>query len=193
MSSYEVPNQRIWVEGFKRPLRLVDLIPRVAVGWRPIKDVRYFYFFDTRTKECLGIYWYTLSDLRQLSEEEVVMLELSFLKKAKAKADASDGQWEMTDPAWAGKYPHLAVFMWANLDEDGEPRQRSALKIMVESGQWKACLIDAQTRKSLWVTLKAPEEAFKALDKALAANEPDWRFWKNDGKPEGKKRGWTGK
>lgn len=107
---------------------------------------------------------------------------LEHLKKAASKALARPGDFEVTDDDFVKKWPALYCFIAANVTEDGELRERCKVQVFSEGGQWKACLMDPGNEASLFITLNSPVKVWDALEKALAADHPDWRQWKKNRK-----------
>lgn len=109
-----------------------------------------------------------------------------YLKKAARKQSGAATENEVTDPKFQAEFPALYDFLTCNVQEleGGEVvlRERCKMMIFAESGSWKCCLMDYGASASLFLTLKAPGDACKALEKALTAERPDWRFWKNQKK-----------
>jgi hypothetical protein len=113
---------------------------------------------------------------KKAKKVDEIMLE--FLKKAASKTAAKVAQAEVDDPEFAKKFPYLNAFMVSNVGADEKPRERSKVQVFCEGGNWKASLTDYDSKCSIFVTIEAPAEAFKALEKALAGDKPDWRRWK---------------
>lgn len=85
------------------------------------------------------------------------------------------------DDDFAGKYPILAQFMCAIVDDDGKTRQTSTVNIFVEMGVVKASLRERDHALTLWVTSGSVEGIFEALEDALNKNPPEWRAQAQDG------------
>jgi len=103
---------------------------------------------------------------------------LEHLKKAASKVNGSATEFEVAEDDFAKKYPALYCFVAANVDGEGELRERCKVQLFAESGQWKACLMDPGREASIFVTLKAPQNVWEALEKALSSDRPDWRVWR---------------
>lgn len=100
-----------------------------------------------------------------------------FLKKAALNKAAQVGEVEVDDAAFCSSYPALAAFLLLTFTEDKQFRELSSVKVFAEGGCWKACLVDHNAKANLFVTIDKPQDVFKALDKALRAEKPDWRKW----------------
>jgi len=113
----------------------------------------------------------------------------NWLKRAAAAEAAIKGDKALEDAAFEAKHQALAAFMLCTVGPDGKPRFGCRVSVFADDGHWKATLSDSNTEHSLYVTLERPQDAFAALDKALRAEQPDWRPWKKGGgfKQKGKK------
>jgi hypothetical protein len=107
-------------------------------------------------------------------------------KASKGKAGQAKGE-NPFPPSFVKDYPALTAFMTELKDHEDRPRQLSRLTLFVDAGTLKAVLSDPDQEASLYVTLDCPEEAFPALERALLADEPDWRAW-GGGKSSNRKR-----
>lgn len=126
-------------------------------------------------------------DIRTFEQWEMIStMNKDLLKKASIAADAVVADSEIDDPKFCERYPTLACFLLLNVTADGEVRERSKICVFAEGGRWKASLQDTASRASLYVTLTAASEAFPALEKALNAERPDWRRWKDQNGVGGK-------
>lgn len=113
---------------------------------------------------------------KKAKKVDEIMLE--FLKKAATKTAAKIAQAEVDDPDFAKKFPYLNAFLVSNVGTDEKPRERSKVQVFCEGGNWKASLTDYDSKASVFVTLEGPADVFKALEKAIASDKPDWRRWK---------------
>jgi len=105
-------------------------------------------------------------------------------KAAAARTSATSNGKIVTDEKFAAKFPALTAFMTCT-EQNGTPREPSKLQLFTDDGTWKVAFHDPNTEHSLFLTLGGPEDAFKAVEKALTSERPDWRAW---GKKTGKKR-----
>lgn len=167
---------------------LVDALPGVVSGMRSEGGYRWFVYFSTLDGSLISSWKIPENCYREGLGREVHIMHLDYLKKAKARIDAAEAQWEVEDAAWSNRYPILFTFLAANMDAEGVERQRSKVSVFVDSGSWKASLVDGETEQSLFVTIRSPEKAYEALEKALAAEEPDWRPWRRPALAEKGKR-----
>lgn len=103
---------------------------------------------------------------------------------AKALLEGREGQWDGDE--FGLKHPALMAFM-TQLHHDGVARELCKVTVFADQGEWRAALHDANTECSLFVTLKRPQDAFQALEKALQADRPDWRHWKTANGKKGKR------
>lgn len=106
-----------------------------------------------------------------------------FLKKRASKQLSKAADFELVDEKFAAECPVLFGLVTANHDGEGELCQRCKIQVFAESGSWKACIMDPETEHSLFITLRTPSDVFKALEKALGVDRPDWRKWR-----QGKKK-----
>lgn len=110
---------------------------------------------------------------------------MDWLKKAAtAKAAMGPRETEVAVDGFAEKFPALFSFMATNTAE-GKPRELCKLQLFADQGVWKAALHDPNTEHSLFCTVQTPQDVFKAVEKALTADSPDWRSW---GRGKAKKR-----
>lgn len=101
-----------------------------------------------------------------------------FLKKAVAKQEAKQADFEAECEKFEKGWPNLYGFMACNVGlEDSSVRIRSTIKIFVEGGRFKACLNDLENDCSLFVTLDDPRDWADALEQGLEQERPDWRKW----------------
>jgi len=111
--------------------------------------------------------------------------QVDWLKKAAAaKAATGPKETEVTADGFAEKFPATFAFLAAST-ADGKPRELCKLQVFADSGVWKAALHDPNTEHSIFCTLGSPQDVFKAVEKALTAESPDWRSW---GRGKAKKR-----
>lgn len=107
---------------------------------------------------------------------------MDWLKRAAtAKPLAAQRDNEVSDEVFANKHPALFTFLTATTNE-GKPRELCKLQVFADAGAWKAALHDPNTEHSIFVTLATPGDVYKALEKALTAESPDWRAWSRGGK-----------
>jgi hypothetical protein len=118
---------------------------------------------------------------------EIERMNRDLLKRGADVSHAEAVEMEVEDNGFSTTFPVVAAFVLLNIDEQGELRERASVRIFAEGGQWKACLQDPNRRASLYVTVKSPGEAFKALEKALGESRPDWRRWKEEKAKAGKR------
>lgn len=112
-------------------------------------------------------------------------MQTDWLAKAAAARNAATTTGKaVTDEKFAAKFPALTAFMTC-VEQNGVPRETSKLQLFVDDGAWKVAFHDPNTEHSLFLTLGGPEDAFKAVEKALTSERPDWRAWS---KKTGKKR-----
>jgi len=118
----------------------------------------------------------SLRSLPEMLQGRLKMLE--HLNKAASKAAANASEFEVPEDDFAKKFPALFCFVAANVDGQGELRERCKVQLFAESGCWKACLMDPGREASIFVTLKQPGNVWDALEKALSSDRPDWRLWR---------------
>jgi hypothetical protein len=111
----------------------------------------------------------------------------NWLLKAAASEAVLNGDFHVTDDAFATRHPALFAFLASAVDPEGKPRVGCRVTIFADGGCWKATLTDPNSEHSLFVTIDRPSEAFGALDKALKADKVDWRAWRSS-KPEKKSK-----
>jgi len=121
------------------------------------------------------------------AEWRLTMSENWLSRAASAKAAVAGSDHVVEDAEFAGKFPALFAFMSSSLGVEGLPREVCKVQVFADRGEWRAALHDGNTEHSLFVTLKKPQDAFTALEKALTAAVPDWRAWKGSVAKKGKK------
>jgi len=125
-----------------------------------------------------------LRTLKQATRKEIIMLDL--LKKSASKVAGKVQTFELEDKAFCKDYPNLYVYLAANVGPDQKPRERATVSFFCEGNCWKASLNDKDARASLFITIKSPQDVFKALEMALDKDAPDWRVWRNPERGKGK-------
>lgn len=173
-------DRRVWRhEGAEDTLMLVSHRDAEGVDWMVV---------DSESGRVLGAARVAWHYARGPYRRVYLMLQRDLLKKALAPKDNTVLEAELVDEGFQAKFPTLAAFMLVNVMADGEERERSSVRVFAEGGCWKACLNDGHAAASIFVTLKAPADVFQALEKALSAEKPDWRRWRDSGKRNGGRR-----
>jgi len=98
---------------------------------------------------------------------------LAHLAKATLKMGAKPAALEVDDSDFAKACPILYAFLAANENGAGKARERSSLSIFCEGGRWKVSLNDRDVEASLFVTLDTITDAFDAIERQLAKDDPD--------------------
>jgi len=90
--------------------------------------------------------------------------------KAEAKGAAVCG-----DDVAVKRFPTLIEYLGQDTWEDGSAREVSTVLCVMEGGLFKACLIDKEGDRTLWVTTSTLGKLWEALEAAVSADRPDWR------------------
>lgn len=126
-----------------------------------------------------------LLDLWRGEHEEVMM---SFLKRVAEADSAKRQQASKVAATWLSQFPALGEYLTMTKYPDGGQRQTATVLIFCEEGQWKGCLRDRDTSRTLWVTSGSPPEVLSDLEAALQSDTAEWRKEKpfNNGQKKGK-------
>lgn len=119
-------------------------------------------------------------------EDERVM---SFLQRQAAGDQAKRVQMSAAGREWAAKHPAVTEYLTATTYPDGGQRQTATAMVFVDQGEWKVCLRDRDTHRTLWVTAGSLAELFTTLEMTLQGGSAEWRQEKAWEKPRGKKGG----
>lgn len=76
---------------------------------------------------------------------------------------------------WAKRHPALQEYLTETKYPDGGERKTSTLMLFVDAGEWKGCLRDRDTSRTLWVTAGSLPELLTTLEATLASGGGDWR------------------
>ena len=87
------------------------------------------------------------------------------------------------DPESLRKFPILVDYLGQDTWEDGSVRETSTVLCVMEDGVFKACLIDKDADRTLWVSCGALQGLLPALEARLGNPGADWR----------KRKEWKGK
>lgn len=157
--------------------QLTDTWPCLE-GHYEMERVRVIDYVDRSTgKSVLSVFIPLDPEGTTYIEEWKRVRSMDWLKKAAtARPAAANRANEVTDDAFATKHPALFAFMTASTSE-GQPRELCKVQVFADAGVWKAALHDPNTEHSLFVTLGTPGDVWKALEKALTAETPEWRGW----------------
>lgn len=116
-------------------------------------------------------------------------LAMGFLKRA-SEMDAQKAQKRSGDDLkWATAHPALNEYLTLDKYPDGGQRQTATLLIFQEGLEWKACLRDRDTARTLWCSAASVPELLEALDEILQSDDAQWRKDRQSGSPQNKKRG----
>lgn len=107
-----------------------------------------------------------------------------FEKKPPRGQSATPGADLPADPVFPSRYPVIWEYLTINRYDSGESRQTATLMLLVEGGQWKACLNDRESTRSLWVAGDAMEGVLGALERALDDPGAAWRVYQAFKKPK---------
>lgn len=122
------------------------------------------------------------------SDTKIEELMMSFLKK-RIVAEQTVSKANLQQSKLASLVPAIVEMLVADKwPEDGSPRKPSTLTVSIVDGAWKLALNDRDAEASTFVTAATFEDALKALETRIQADECDWRAWQSAYKNKGKKR-----
>lgn len=79
------------------------------------------------------------------------------------------------DPEFPKSFPALFEYLTSDAWEDGKPRQRATLLLLIEDGSLKGCLNDRALERSLWATGASVGGVLLALERAVQSDSAEWR------------------
>jgi len=107
--------------------------------------------------------------------DEVRERAMSFLKRAAAGEGQKDAKRTTDDLKWAAAHPALSEYLTLDKYPDGGQRQTSTLLVFYEAPEWKGCLRDRDTARTLWCSSGSLPELFEAIDEMLQSDDAPWR------------------
>jgi hypothetical protein len=99
------------------------------------------------------------------------------LDKAKRKEIRNGSSVSPLGSTFSRQHPILAAFMSEALDSQDAPRELSRVTVFIDRDVLKASVSDPTNRQSVYVTLSDLDGMWRALEKALGADDIDWRNW----------------
>jgi len=105
-----------------------------------------------------------------------------FAKPAGGASTKQAAGGKVDDPKARKEAPTTLCYMEEAAWPDGEVREPSTMILFIEEGQWKVCLSEKNTLKSLWATSKTFWGLLEALEARLTADAVDWRAQRAKGK-----------
>lgn len=124
-----------------------------------------------------------------LERQEVKEKAMAYLKRAAAGEGAKEARRSQDDLAWAAAHPALNEYLTADKYPDGGQRTTATLLLFYEAPEWKACLRDRDTARTLWCSAGSLPELFEAIDGMLQSDDAAWRKDRPQQHNGGKKRG----
>jgi len=91
--------------------------------------------------------------------------------EALGKSDIPD------DTTFAKDFPALWEYLTHDTYDDGSSRERSTIKLRVESGRWLLAVNNEDARQSAYTTGTTLKETLKACNKALQDETAEFRSW----------------
>lgn len=114
---------------------------------------------------------------------------MAWLKRAAEQDARKQAARSGDDTKWATAHPALHEYLTADKYPDGGLRQTATLLVFCEASEWKACLRDRDTSRTLWISSQSLPELLEALDEVLQGEDAQWRRDKPHNQGGGKKRG----
>jgi hypothetical protein len=74
-----------------------------------------------------------------------------------------------------GQCPVVTEYLTSTVWDDGTPRERSTLIVVIEAGMLKVCLSDKATGRSLWRSGSSLEEVIQGMEEVIVFQQADWR------------------
>ena len=112
-----------------------------------------------------------------------------FVRKVVAKDQKRATVLDERGKDWMMAYPAIWEYLTLEAHEDGTPRERSMLMILVEDGIVKGCLQDRDQGQSLWASGSGVPGVLEALDRHLQAGTGEWRVMRVVKNGTGSKKG----
>lgn len=116
--------------------------------------------------------WWFIRD-----HERVREMALAYLQRVAANDAKRVKEVSAEDQAWRADHEALAEYLTMVNYPDGGQRRTGTLTVFYDAPEWRVCLNDRDTDRSLWATGESLPEALQALDSML--REPDPPFRKN--------------
>ena len=107
---------------------------------------------------------------------------MSFLSSAMKVAGATRGEAHASDDTLKKKCPAVAEFLFAGVDDEGNPRRGATLTVFCEQGLFKVVLRERERQLDLWGTGPTLWECLHDLDRRLQEPQPEWRRQNQAGK-----------
>lgn len=98
---------------------------------------------------------------------------MKYLKKP--SGSGGKGDLKATDKVFAANYPALFEFLTIDEWSKGEARKTMTLRLFVEGGKWKACMVDREGGRVAFTTGDSVEGLFLLCDEQLREDTADWR------------------
>jgi len=123
-----------------------------------------------------------------LTAPETKELAMAWLKRVVASETGK--QEELQGPAleWATTHPALHEYLTLEKYPDGGQRQTATLLLFVEGTEWKGCLRDRDTSRTLWASAGSLLDVIETLELILQSDDAQWRKDKPQQQWQGKKK-----
>lgn len=112
-----------------------------------------------------------------------------FVRRVVAKDQRRQTVLDDRGTEWMRTYPAIWEYLTLEVHEDGAPRERSMLMILVEDGIVKGCIQDRDQGQSLWASGSGVPGVLEALDRHLQAGTGEWRVMRAAKNANGSKKG----
>jgi hypothetical protein len=123
-----------------------------------------------------------------LSHPDVKEKAMAWLKRVVASEASKQEELQGPALAWATTHPALHEYLTMEKYPDGGQRQTATLLLFVEGVEWKGCLRDRDTSRTLWVTAGSLLDVIETLEVMLQSDDAQWRKDKPQQQWQGKKK-----
>lgn len=100
---------------------------------------------------------------------------MKFLRPVNNAGNKKAASLDVTDKVFKENYPALFEYLVITEWKPGVARITATLKLFVDEGQWKACLVDRESDRLTFVSGDSVEGVMLALDEQLRTGGCDWR------------------
>jgi len=129
-----------------------------------------------------------LSWMPILETPEVKEQCMAWLKRVIASEASKQEELQGQALAWATTHPALHEYLTAEKYPDGGQRMTATLLVFVEGTEWKGCLRDRDTSRTLWASAGSLLDVIETLELILQSDDAQWRKDKPQQQWQGKKK-----
>jgi len=88
------------------------------------------------------------------------------------------GDWGCPDAQFRESYPNIAQYLCDGFYDDGKPRERSSLKVSMDSDYVSIALNDPAEKRGLYTTAPSLTDALGMMEGILQSGKAEFRKWK---------------